>query len=405
MAKRSKIPFWLKQWTRLLVLVCIASLILLHNGGEAQANVPQEHILNVGINLGWAKARLDHNGDANSGEAGEIRVALQRAAAHVQAAADLFGEPYLTERRRQGIDRRVIQKINDYFRRAPRLSLRHRSAYINQIWSMYRQSFLSTFMAPGGGVHYYPACDFNVLNVGYHFGRAHIAAGVIGNRARTYQTGANGMMRSAIQSGFKIAADGYDYGPRSNARKACCCFGKQDRWARLPKFEWNSPFELYSQSLPLLQLTVREAGVVPRPCICFNNPQNGDRNGHDPDECRPNTGDIRTGHYTNNLGDSAYIESLGDGNYKISAWHGKENVPSKTDWYNSGKGKMQNGLIHSIQPAVEKHPYQEYEFEGYWKIICPGKIKLEKHRNYLKGQKPNNDVGWKKEGVIYNLVN
>lgn len=255
---------------RLLFLFAAASSLLLNTGDVVQANRAQEQVLNVGINLGWAKARLDFNGDADPSEAALIREALQRAAAHVQAAATLFGEPYQTKRQREGIDQRIIQKINGYFALSANYSVSHKSAYVNNIWNMYSQSFQTTFMEPVGGEHYYPACDFSILDVGFHFGRAQIAASVTGNRARSYQDGANGMMRNAIQNGLRVAVDGYEYGPQSNVRKACCCFGIQDAWASLPTFQWNSPFALYSNNLAVLQRIILDAGVVPKPCACFN---------------------------------------------------------------------------------------------------------------------------------------
>ena len=257
--------------TSVSFLFLVFSLILFFlilSSNRARANPIQEQILNAGINLGWAKATLDFYGDQNPADARGITAALNRAAQHIQAAARQFEEPYQTERRNKGIDQRVIDKINRYFQQAPQLSISRKASYVQQIWSMYRQSFQTTWDSRQG-YHYYPNCDFFMLDVGYHFGRAHIAAGVANNnRARTYQTGANGSMRNAIQNGLKVAVDGYEYGPQTNVRKACCCFGKEAFWRRLPTFQWNSPFALYANNLPVLQRIVLDAGVVPERCSC-----------------------------------------------------------------------------------------------------------------------------------------
>ena len=257
-----------KQISFLLVIFSSALFFLL-SPNSARANQCQFHILNVGINLGWAQATLELRGDQNPQDASTISESLTRAIEHVRAAATLFRMPYRTERVRKNIDQRVIDKINRYFQLAPQLSIRQRASHVRQIWSMYRQSFQTVFTAPTPGYHYYPNCDFFILDIGYHFGRAHIAAGVINNnQVRTFQTGANGSMRSAIESGLNVAVDGYEYGTRTNTRKACCCFGVEASWRQLPIFQWNSPFRLYSDNLDLLQRIVRDAGVVPKWCSC-----------------------------------------------------------------------------------------------------------------------------------------
>ncbi|MDR9410448.1 MAG: hypothetical protein RI573_16510 [Balneolaceae bacterium] len=115
---------------------------------------------------------------------------------------------------------------------------------------------------------------------------------------------------------------------------------------------------------------------------------------------------IQTGRYWNNIGDSGYFEDLGGGKYKISLWQGRNRNPTNNNWYNTGTGTIgRDGLIHSVQPAVEGFPFSEYVFEGYWKIIDSGTIKLVKHRNYLKSSPPTSDEwGWQ-EGPVYEIVN
>ena len=200
-----------------------------------------------------------------------------------------------------------------------------------------------------------------------------------------------------------------------HARKICCTMGTPFEWRAmdLPSFQSSTPWETYIAREGTLQTIIGNAILLDDPCqsggercLSSPSPQNGGDDGHAKDECRPNTGDIRTGHYTNNIGDSAYFETLGGGRYRISLWDGTANQPQPRDWYNSGEGTRQGGeRIHSIQPAVAGHPFQEYEFEGYWEILCPWKVKLVRHRNYLKGERPNNSVGWENSGYIYTLVN
>jgi hypothetical protein len=249
----------------------LTGCLLLLLASPARANAIQEQILNAGINLGWAEATLELRGDEDPADAQFIAEALTRAAQHVEAAANSFLEPYQTERSRRGTDQRVLDLIDSYFEQAPRLSIRQKAARVQQIWSTYRQSF-QTIWDSEQGYQYYPNCDLFMLDVGYHFGRAHIAAGVGGNLARTYQQGANGGMRQAMEGGLEVAVDGYDYGPRTNTPKACCCFGVEASWRELPVFQWNSPFELYSANLPVLQRIALDAGVVPVLCTCGGEP-------------------------------------------------------------------------------------------------------------------------------------
>lgn len=244
-----------------LALLCV-SLI----PASASANQCQLHILNAGINLGWAQATLELRGDQNPQDARRIAEYLNNASAHILAAAALFQEPYRAERNLNNVDQEVVNRIEVYFQRANRMSLRHRANYVSGVWSMYRQGFQSTFTAPTSGFHYNPNCDFFILDTGYHFGRAHIASGIEG--ANSVQSGANRSMRSAIRNGLSIAVDGYEYGTQNNARKACCCFGKETFWRQLPKFHSNSPFRLYSDNLGVLQRIVAGAGVEPEPCSC-----------------------------------------------------------------------------------------------------------------------------------------
>jgi len=114
---------------------------------------------------------------------------------------------------------------------------------------------------------------------------------------------------------------------------------------------------------------------------------------------------IQTGYYRNTIGDSGYIENLGDGKYKFSLWQGINKKPERNNWYNTGTGIMgRDELIHSVQPAVEGYPFSEYTFEGYWKIIDSGTMELVKYRNYLKSSPPtSDDWGWE-EGPVYKIV-
>ncbi len=257
--------------TVVLVLFCTICLAL-----PAHANLTQWHILNAGINLGWAEASLDLNVDGNAETVAE---ALAATALHVEAAAEGFGEPYLTDRQAEGVDQRIINMINNYAQQAPRLSLDHRASYINRIWGTYRQSFQTTFMdRPRSstdrttGYFFYSNCDFFILDVGYHYGRAQFTAPVEGHQSRTYQTGANGSMRNSIESGLSVGLDGYQYGTETNVLKACCAFGPKAEWLTLPTFQFNSPAILYADNLGRLQNIVFNANLPPGACgvTCAN---------------------------------------------------------------------------------------------------------------------------------------
>jgi len=251
-----------KVWATTLMIL----LLLFLASRPVMANEAQYHILCVGINLGWAEATLQLQGDTVSQHVRLVADSLERAAQHVQASASLFGEPYRTELANSHTLERLIIKIRDYARRAPRFSLNEKQGYVSKLYGHYRQSFQTTYDNIQG-MHYQTNCDLFLLDTGYHFGRAQIAAGVQGNRARTYQNGAVFSMKASIRNGLTVALDGYsrDRIP-IGSKKVCCAFGTEREWGRLPNFQRNSPFTLFASNLSVIQMIVRNARLAPGAC-------------------------------------------------------------------------------------------------------------------------------------------
>ena len=114
---------------------------------------------------------------------------------------------------------------------------------------------------------------------------------------------------------------------------------------------------------------------------------------------------LTTGRYWDANGNSGYFKELGEGNYWIELWQGKEASPAPQNWYSNGKATMrQDGIIHSVLYAVEGHEHFEWGFEGYWQITDSETIKLLKYRNFLKASPPtSSEEGWK-DGFEYKLA-
>jgi len=94
-----------KVWATTLMIL----LLLFLASRPVMANEAQYHILCVGINLGWAEATLQLQGDTVSQHVRLVADSLERAAQHVQASASLFGEPYRTKGRGTVLDNLTIR--------------------------------------------------------------------------------------------------------------------------------------------------------------------------------------------------------------------------------------------------------------------------------------------------------
>lgn len=265
-----------KKWYSSFCLRLLAALFMLMLlppwPQTCQANGIQRQIFGVGINLGMAQAILDFVAPNNPGAVDVAAGLMRQAANFVQAAASSYPEPFNTDRRRNGVDRRVVDKINQFVRSADRMPANQRSNYAKSTWGMYRQSFQDAFMANSAtqtqtaSYHNYPTCDFFVLDLAYHYGYAMFTAGIQGDRARSAQGAANTSFRNAVLQGLKVGINGIPYGPRNNVRKACCAFGPEDRWAQIPDLQSSSRPDVYERFLPALEGMVTEMIVLPGDC-------------------------------------------------------------------------------------------------------------------------------------------
>ncbi len=130
---------------RLMVLLCAFLAAYAFLPTTSSANPAQKHICNAGINLGQAEARVYLFGRSFTGpipaeQVTAIATNLANASAEITAAEALFGEPFNSERSRNGIAARVISKISGFGSKASGSSYQHQSSYIRSIAGMYRSS-------------------------------------------------------------------------------------------------------------------------------------------------------------------------------------------------------------------------------------------------------------------------
>jgi len=257
---------------QVLVSVLMLLGLSLHTT-SANANGIQRQIFETGLALGIAQALLRFNGPDNPVAPEAINARFEDAISSIQAAADAYPEPFNADRIRSGTDQRVIDKINQYLRRGNRMPANQRENFAHSVWGIYRQGLKDAFMdRPRSstdqttGYHYYPTCDLFVLDVGYQYGFAMTVAEFQGHRARSFQSGANGSLHSAVRSGLKTGLNGIPYGPRNNVRKACCAFGTEAAWGTMPKFQSSSPPEMYLNYLPELKSIVLAMNIEPGGC-------------------------------------------------------------------------------------------------------------------------------------------
>lgn len=176
------------------------------------ANEFDYHILNAGINLGWAEATVQLLG-VNAGTTPYLTGVLSNATAHLSAAQSLI----------DGTMWEFIQlpSVNPEIARF----LTFTSGWTQGQQVNYIKSVISKLNAKlaqynsEGSFQSGPTCQSNLLHVGYHFGRAHIGA-YVGNQG--YQNSAHGSYTNSINNGLRTAP----------SRK--CDFATLAEWKALP---------------------------------------------------------------------------------------------------------------------------------------------------------------------------
>jgi hypothetical protein len=216
----------------LLITVIFLSLFIT----PAESNEMQFHIVGAGINLGWAATWVELQG-ITSGNQSWIEKYLNDAASHMETINSLLRAPFTN------LDiPAVIREINRFWSYTASWSTSHRANYIKNIYSKLRQK-LSNIYDSRTGMRYSPNCDSSFLDVGYHFGRAHMAA-YRGNQ--TIRNGAHSSMTQAINEGLRLSG------------LLACGFGGSREWEALPLSTADTAQE-YEPIYPRIQEIARNA--------------------------------------------------------------------------------------------------------------------------------------------------
>jgi hypothetical protein len=196
----------------------------------------QFHIFSAGLNLGWAATWVELQG-ITSGNQSWIEKYLNDTAAHVDAINSLLRAPF------SNLDMPAVTKeINRFWSYTASWSISHRANYIKNIYSKLRQK-LSNIYDSRTGMRYSSNCDSSFLDVGYHFGRAHMAA-YRGNQ--TIRKASHSSMTQAITFGLDSSGN------------LACGFGGESQWGALPLSTADTAQE-YEPIYPMIQNIARNA--------------------------------------------------------------------------------------------------------------------------------------------------
>lgn len=223
----------------------------------AAANPAQRHILDFGINMGWAVSELTFQ----RADTTVVQSSIARARAHLTAAEALFSEPFRKHRARTGAATKLIRRLANYGRATRRQSWRYKRNYLHNIFYSYRRSLQYTYDSRRrpGGFKWQTTCDSAVAHAGYHFGRASIGMNNGGRRGMSHVRGALSAMRQAIRVGLDVALDGTPRN-RTNTRKLCCSFGTPKQWAPIIALHRAPSRAAFDRARGTMQRLVRAAG-------------------------------------------------------------------------------------------------------------------------------------------------
>ncbi len=266
---------------RLMVLLCAFLAAYTFLPTTSSANPAQKHICNAGINLGQAEARVYLFGRSFAGpipaeQETAIATNLANASAEITAAEALFGEPFNSERSRNGIAASVISKISGFGSNASGSSYQHQSSYIRSIAETYRSSLAVTFVSSRpDAFQKNENCDSILFNLCYNYGRATIGSSF--DPGWEYR-GSAGLIPQLIRDGLAVAMDPGHKPYDGHHKKICCTFGSPAAWSAFPSFSGTSPYSLYSSSQSTLQGIIGSANALDPVCgsgdkyICPSSP-------------------------------------------------------------------------------------------------------------------------------------
>lgn len=202
----------------------------------ARPNEMQFHIFSAGLNLGWAATWVELEG-INSGNQSWIEKYLNDAASHMETINSSLRTPFTN------LDiPAVISEVNRFWSYTASWSTSHRANYIKDIYNKLRQK-LSNVYDSRYGMQSTPNCDSSFLDVGYFFGRAHMATHR-GNQ--TIKKASHFSMTQAIEGGL------------SSSGRLGCGFGGSSQWEALSLSALGSAQE-YEPVYPMIQEIARNA--------------------------------------------------------------------------------------------------------------------------------------------------
>lgn len=196
------------------------------------ANDVQRHILDAGINLGWAEAVIESQG-VTAANVEYLEGCMTRAAAHIEAMKSLIGPPYTS------IDFAPLQKdILEWSGKTAGLGSAGQANYVKNLFGRFTQ-LLSVWLdgrtnSLVDGVN----CDVSFAAVGYHFGRANIAAIYSETADLRYRIQD---MQTAINTGL------------GQVSRKLCGFGAEGDWKAVTIFTTGPSPETFAASLGQIQ--------------------------------------------------------------------------------------------------------------------------------------------------------
>lgn len=252
-----------------LRMLCLPALLVISTTGLA--NEAQNYICQAGMGLGQAESRIELFGRLGAippDQLAAIGTNLAGASAAITMAEMLFNAPFQTNRANTNPGKNATDKIADYMVQTSKYSDAHKANYIKNIYDNYRSSLEYTWVSSRpSAFEWKPTCDSLILKACYHFGRATTAAAIDEHFAQSYQSGAVGGMRDAIDSGLSIAMDvgfrPYD----GHAKKICCSFGAPAAWSPvLANVQLNSAHAVFDTYEDVILGIVSDAAQLDPVC-------------------------------------------------------------------------------------------------------------------------------------------
>ena len=222
-----------------LARVCCSVLLVLVFGSPARANLFQRHVLDASINLGWVTETLAREGRTAANQA-DVALGMALAEAHVRELMSLLRAPY------QDLDfSGVLDALLRWDGATSGVSAGHAAARVRGIHQRFRELLSVYFDARTQRLVRDGNCDSQFADVGFHFGRAHIA-GLRGDADA--MTGHLGNMRQAIRGGLQ------------QDQLKLCGFGVPVDWDRVPVLRGDASADGFWWSLVLIQAIALQAG-------------------------------------------------------------------------------------------------------------------------------------------------